>query len=404
MTRDIRIWIKLGALALAAAAAPAMAGESLKRALSEGDPEVDVRYRYEAVEEGGVPRNASASTVRLRLGYRTDKFHDFFGLVDFEAIRTVGAENYNSTANDKTRYPVVIDPEDEEVNRAYLGYSRNPNRTFKLGRQRITLDNHRFIGNVGWRQNEQTFDAFSYKGKETKRIKTFYARLNNANRIHGEHHPVPALADIALTADLFNVSHKCSAGTSVVYAYLLEFDDMPAASHKNLGFRFTGEAEIRSDLDLLYTAEFADQSDYERGAPINDAEYYLAELGVRVSGVTVILGYELLGGDGIYGFQTPLATGHKFNGWADKFLATPAGGLRDLYLSAERKVKGFRLLGVYHDFQSDAGSTDYGTELNLLVVKPLGEVFTFGAKFAKYDADMSATNTEKFWTWLQLKI
>jgi hypothetical protein len=185
---------------------------------------------------------------------------------------------------------------------------------------------------------------------------------------------------------------------------LLEFDDMPAASHKNLGFRFTGEAEIRSDLDLLYTAEFADQSDYERGAPINDAEYYLAELGVRVSGVTVILGYELLGGDGIYGFQTPLATGHKFNGWADKFLATPAGGLRDLYLSAERKVKGFRLLGVYHDFQSDAGSTDYGTELNLLVVKPLGEVFTFGAKFAKYDADMSATNTEKFWTWLQLKI
>ena len=54
-----------------------------------------------------------------------------------------------------------------------------------------------------------------------------------------------------------------------------------------------------------------------------DANYYLAELGAGYKGVTGTLGYEVLAADDGVGFQTPYATLHKFQGWADQFLAKP---------------------------------------------------------------------------------
>ena len=44
------------------------------------------------------------------------------------------------------------------------------------------------------------------------------------------------------------------------------------------------------------------------------------------------VGWERLSGSEREGqFQTPLATLHAFNGWADKFLSTPVNGIEDLY-------------------------------------------------------------------------
>jgi hypothetical protein len=55
---------------------------------------------------------------------------------------------------------VVADPEGTEVNQVWVGYEKYDTNV-KFGRQTFTLDNHRFIGNVIWRQNEQTYDAVS---------------------------------------------------------------------------------------------------------------------------------------------------------------------------------------------------------------------------------------------------
>ena len=85
----------------------------------------------------------------------------------------------------------------------------------------------------------------------------------------------------------------------------------------------------------------------------------------------------MLGGDGETSFQTPLATKHAFNGWADKFLlATPANGLVDAYLTATGKVAGIKLLATYHMFSSDEGGDDYGSELDLLAVKKFGKNYS----------------------------
>ena len=126
---------------------------------------------------------------------------------------------------------------------------------------------------------------------------------------------------------------------------------------------------------------------------------------MNFGGITAKLGLEVLGSDSVaYAFQTPLATKHAFNGWADKFLSTPANGLQDLMVSVGGMVAGVKLLGVYHDYSADEGSADYGTEINLLAVKKISTRYTVGAKFAGYSADTFSTDTDKFWLWGEMNI
>merc|ERR1712169_49069 len=91
-----------------------------------------------------------------------------------------------------------------------------------------------------------------------------------------------------------------------------------------------------------------------------------------VSGVTLALGNETLGSDdGEFGFNTPFATKHAFNGCADKFLGTPADGLSDTYLKVAGNVAGVKLVGFYHDFSADEGSADKGSEIDFLAAKKI---------------------------------
>ena len=52
------------------AAAPA-AGEGLETLVSDGKAALDLRYRYESVEQDGKPSTAGANTLRLRLDLAT---------------------------------------------------------------------------------------------------------------------------------------------------------------------------------------------------------------------------------------------------------------------------------------------------------------------------------------------
>src|SRR3546814_12023345 len=55
--------------------------------------------------------------------------------------------------------------------------------------------------------------------------------------------------------------------------------------------------------------------------------------------------YEVLGSDaGVFAFQTPLATLHKFQGWADLFLTTPSAGVRDLNFTLTKKFPAIPVL------------------------------------------------------------
>lgn len=377
----------------------ALAGE-LTDAFKNGKLLLNIQYRLESVDQDGFDKDALASTIRTRAGFKTAEFHGWAALMDFENITVVGDENYNNTKNGNTSRPVVADPEDTEVNRAQLAYTGLENNTFIFGRQRINLDNTRFVGNVGWRQNEQTFDGALWSWSKSKQ--TFSAAyLVNVNRIFGEGHPNPLNADLRTTT---LVAHyklaKTPIGNITLFGYFIDLDDLPHLSHQDLGIRVDGAWKVNDTLSFVHDVSFAKQDSYADGSDIIDAEYYSLGWGPKWSKYTLTANYEVLGGDENYGFATPLATLHAFNGWADQFLATPVGGLTDAFIKFVYAREGWKAILMAHQFESDDLDVDYGDELDLLINKKFNNHLSAGLKYADFQAEKKTGRADVTKIWL----
>ena len=146
----------------------------------------DFRLRYEAVDQQGLANDAEALTLRGRIGFETAEAYGLSALVDLETVHHLGGTDFNDTLNGKTTFPVVADPESTELNRLQLRYRRDEWIDITLGRQRIKLDDDRFIGNVGFRQNEQTFDAARLDFTPWENLTARYIYLHQVNRVFGE--------------------------------------------------------------------------------------------------------------------------------------------------------------------------------------------------------------------------
>ena len=96
---------------------------------------------------------------------------------------------------------------------------------------------------------------------------------------------------------------------------------------------------------------------------------------------------------------------HKFDGWADKFLTTPPNGLERRYVTLGYLRKGLGILdtltanAVYHKFESNRLDLDYGSEVDLQVQAKY-QRFNLLLKYADYNADRFATDTDKYWVQL----
>jgi hypothetical protein len=374
--------------------------ENLKYAFSGGVPNLELRARVERAEQDNNLKDADAYTLRARLGYTTGKWNDIDLSGEYEGTFAYGPGLYNSGpgGNGRTDRVIIADPEGTQLNQSFVRYSGLSGTVFKLGRQRLTLDNARFIGNCGWRQNESTLDAISVVNTSLPKTTLSYAYVTRFNSVFyaGRYKLNGQLLNAAWApTPLFNLTG---------YGYLLDFDLETVAARRDtqtLGLRASGAVPV-SSFKFVYAAEYATQSDYKEAPATVDADYYLLEAGAAFDTVTAKLGYEVLGGDGVYGFQTPLATLHAFQGWADLFLNTPNTGIRDAYLSVGGKLADVSLLAVYHDFDPDSGSGGgYGSEIDLQASKPINSNFSVLVKYADYNADSFAIDTRK--TWLQVE-
>jgi len=381
-------------LALGTTLPGAATAATFTEALTGGTPKLDLRLRYETVDDS-IHEDADALTLRTRLGYQTGDFQSFSAYVEMENTTALFGDDYNSTQNGKGQYATVVDPEGSEINQSYIDYTGFQDTLVRAGRQRVILDNARFVGNVGWRQNEQTYTGAMISNTSLPDTTLTYAYVAEVKDIKG------LATDVH--AHLLNAGYQgLGFATLTGYGYLIEFDDSPLSdqSQQTWGVRLAGDSEL-SGIKVLYAAELAKQTDYKDGNSEIDADYRLLELGLTVSGITGKAGYELLGDDDAYSFQTPLATKHAFNGWADMFLTTPADGLEDVYVLLSGSVADIKLVGVYHDFSADEGGDDYGTELDLLATKKFGKHYSAGIKYASFDADSDSSymDTDKFWLW-----
>lgn len=359
----------------------------------------DGRMRLEAVSQDNLNEDASALTLRSRLGYSTGDFNGFEFLVEAENIFALD-DSYNSTTNGQSDRPVVADPEDTEINRVLIRYRGFADNVITVGRQRLQFDNARHIGVVAWRQNEQTYDAISVRNTSFKDTTINVAYVDMVRRIFGPDSPI---GTTDMSSPLVNIKYDgFENGELSVYGYFLDFNDAPVNSNQTFGFRYTGHAPI-GDNKFEYIAEYAQQTDYRSGANLIDAHYLQAGAGITIAGVRYGIDYNVLSGDGTYAFQTPLATAHAFNGWADLFLRTPNDGLQDLNINIKAKLAGFNVRALYHEFTADNGSLDYGTELNLIATRKFENGIAAGFKFADYSADEFGVDVTKFWLWAGIK-
>lgn len=373
----------------------ALASESIADAISSGTAYGDFRLRYEHVEQDNAKDDAKALTLRSRVGYNTASYEGLSATVEFEDARVVADQDRYTKEN----YSTIADPETTELDQAFIKYSAG-DLTVKGGRQVLTLDNHRFVGHVGWRQDRQTFDALTLNYKFSKDLEATYAYLGQRNRILAE------TADKNSKDHLLNVAYTTGVGKLSAYSYLLEEDNGTQNGLDTFGLRFSGGTNIDEGIKALYTAEYAYQEAKSSGSTL-ETEYMLLEAGLVVSGITGKIGYEVLGSDeGSVGFATPLATLHKFNGWADVFLGTPTDGLTDIYASISGKLGGGKWMLAYHEFDADDGSADYGDELDISFAKGFGKHYSAGVKYAAYsagDASTGKVDTDKVWLWVGAK-
>lgn len=382
-----------------AASAPAIA-DSVTEAITGGKASGDFRLRYEEVDQDNVVKDASALTLRTRLGYTTAELEGFSATVEMEDVRIVAGEGdytVGPTGYNVGEYSVIADPEVTELDQGFVQYKHGM-FTGKLGRQVITYDGHRFVGHVGWRQDRQTFDAARVDIAPMKGVSISYAYIDQRNRIFAE------AADMDSKDHLLNAAIDTPIGKLVLYNYMLEVDNGSDNSRDTFGASLTGSADA-GKVKLHYAVEFASQESEAAGVDY-DADYSLIEAGATFSGITAKLGMETLGSDdGNYGFTTELATLHKFNGWADLFLATPATGLVDSYVSLGGSLLGGAWNIVYHDFTADEDTPtldDYGTELDVSYARKFGKNYNAGIKYADYSADDLAVDTRKLWLWVGL--
>ncbi|MEE7624958.1 alginate export family protein [Methylobacter sp. Wu8] len=368
-----------------------------------GAVKVDLNYRYENVDQDrGAQRTANANTARLRAGLLSPVFHGLQGYAEYEGNLAM-QEDFNSTRNNNTAYSTVADPQQSEVNQLWLSYAGIPDTVIKGGRQRIKLDDDRFIGNVGWRQMETTFDSVLL----THNNQQLFGLTVNAGYIGNVQTFTSTTENIE--APILNVNYKVGDyGNLVGYAYLLDYTEREnyEKSSQTYGLRMSnfqkpGDTyKLGDNYGLVYTAEWGRQIDYGHGATKYEADRINLMSGFTAYNFTFQGAMEQLDGKGLNKtFDTPLGTNHAFQGWADLFLATPADGIRDVFGTVLTTLDrgNVVLTGVYHDFSDDTGQLHYGKEWDVQALKKFGKHYSVLAKYAYYDADQFGTDTQKIW-------
>jgi hypothetical protein len=382
------------------------------------DPMLDARLRWEDVDAG--TKSADAVTLRTRLGFEVKDTHSHLGFLA-EAVGTLALDKDYSAfpfavANNDQYRPAlatVADPQTLGLNRLQLQYATKA-LTLTLGRQRINLDDQRFVGSVGWRQNEQVFDAV--RGQVHKGV--FDLDATYAIQQHSIYGAYGNPRDYYSGRFVFvNGGVKEGPISLKGFAYLLDYDktgfiNLPSTrgqldSSQTYGMRFATLLPLSRTVSLGLTGSFARQSNYGNNTRAYNVKYYLGDAALTVHNQTLNVGYELMGADanavgGTWSMQTPMATLHKFDGWADVFLTTPNAGLGDSYVGLSGKfpkvkaLPGLNYAVSYHWFGSDVGNVKFGNEVDASVGFRTRKV-NWLVKYASYVAKGFGTDTKKFW-------
>ncbi|AQR72725.1 alginate export family protein [Sphingomonas sp. LM7] len=381
-----------------ATAAPACAQEI--------KPLAEARVRYEHVEQDGLAQDAEAVTIRVRTGVQASAGH-WTALVEAQGNMAVVGDYYDGLHGAATR-PLISDPENIALYRAQIQY-RSKAVVVTAGRQRIALDDERFVGTSPFRQNAQTFDAVRFELMPLKGLKADLTYAWSVRTIWGVEGNGARQASVGGDNVFATLGYATPVGTLTGFAILVDQDEAAVQgyrlSNQSYGARLAGSQPLSRTVKLTYAGSYARQSDYHRNPNHYSASYYQLDAGLDVAPWRIGATYEVLGasdGRPFTSFQFPVGTAFRYQGNAGKFSPDPPDGVRDLFGTVgfgRSKAGPFRavtLQAQYHHFESDRLVRHYGDEIDLIASGKLGRT-TVALRYADYHADRFATDTQKLW-------
>lgn len=398
MTKFLLTALLLSFCALNASAQPTKPSQDSLASLISGE----FRLRYEGVEQGALAK-AEGLTLGSNVSIRLPEKKGFSGLFEIEDTEIIGGLDHFAVPAAGANlgvYPTINDPHVNEVNQAYIDYETGVFTT-RVGRQRIRLDNQRFIGSASWRQDELTFDGIKLGFTPTSVDELSVYAINKRNRGAGR------MADVDSHDLLVNLSHRFAGSKLTGYYYQLKPDAAGAAPMQNLfstGIQFTGQTRWQN-MEVDYLLEGAKQEEC-RAATTHSASYAQAWAGVHSDSSVARVGYERMGSDnGEFAPTFPAGAHHLVNGYADKFLTTPREGLVDKYVLLTTSLWGAELGLDYHDFDTAFardGNSSIGSELDAHVSVQLSKRYQLGLKLADFHSDNLSNfdDTNKSWLWV----
>jgi hypothetical protein len=411
-------------------------------AVKEGKNLTSFRLRYEHVEQDGLQptnltnaantlnptrndelKDADGITLRSLVGWQTAPYKNFsfaVQIIDVSKLQDDFNDGTNSfringgtNQNGKIEYAKIVDPSFTDINQLYIDWTGIKNTRVRLGRQQLNLDNVRFIGDIGFRQIMQVFDGVSVLNKSLPDTEIFAAHFEEVTQITS----VQRGGDL----DIANIRYRISPTEFLVgYGYLSNMEELGFGnawfgagtlnnsgkpnltadqSNKTLGLRLDGTHPFNPNFRAHYTAEYAKQNDYSGGDKRIDAHYYRLGGGLGFDNLNFRVDQELLSSnDNKFAFQTPYGTNHLFQGWVDKFLATPRSGIKDTFFTATYKWDDFLFFADYHFINSDedfntvgggaaTNGNKYGKEWNLAATWNIDKNWMTKVEYGKFTED-----------------
>ena len=254
-----------------------------------------------------------------------------------------------------------VDPDNGRLTQAFACADVAKTK-IKVGRQILAIDNHRFIGHVGWRLMMQTFDAATINSKAVDNMTIQAGYIWNRNGIKD----ALSTANYGTETDGYGYVKYALSKDAAVAAY-----DYYIRERNTVGAKYMGKA-----AGLKYVVEYANQN-----STAGNAHYANVAANGKADSIIYGAGVEYQGQN----FATPYATLHKFQGFADKNLGTAAKGSATIIDSSVKVGYADKAIGkailFYHNF---AGGTA-ANEIDAVYVRGLGVKGLKGlVKYANY--------------------
>lgn len=386
--------------------------------------DADIRPRFEyrhgfgsLLPEGANPAAFVTQRSRLNVSYTDTKLKVHFSIQDV------------STWGDTRQLAINDENNSFSLFQAWLSYAFTENWSMKLGRQALSYDDQRILGEVDWTMQGRFHDAamLTYS-KNSLKADLAISYNQESQKNEGSAYTVNGLYSYKIMQMLH--AKKTWEKGSISFLFMnngfQKFTEETIPQPDGVYYRQTTGTYFSFPLSALtLTGSAYIQTGNSSATSDLTAYQYMLEAKYKIGKVALMLGFESLSGSDQISeskensFFPLYGTNHKFNGYMDLFYVGNHAnnvGLNDGYLSTQIPTgQNSNLSAQLHFFSANAELRDnqskyLGSELDLVFSKTIGKNIKLNAGYSQFfgtesmkaiKGGIDPAQTQN-WGWVQL--